>query len=208
MPRIPETERLNVISAPDRALWAEKGSILAGMDEVGRGPLAGPVVAACVVMPAEPLVPYVNDSKKLSEKRRESVNADILVTALDYALAWVGPEIIDEINILEATRRAITEAFSNMRLPITDVMIDALSGLPLEARQHVLIHGDARCYSIAAASILAKVARDAYMIEQDRLYPAYGFARNKGYGTAEHIAALKAYGPCPLHRRSFIKRFV
>ena len=95
-----------------------------------------------------------------------------------------------------------------MRLPITDVMIDALSGLPLEARQHVLIHGDARCYSIAAASILAKVARDAYMIEQDRLYPAYGFARNKGYGTAEHIAALKAYGPRPLHRRSFIKRFV
>lgn len=208
MPRIPETERLNVISAPDRALWAEKGCILAGMDEVGRGPLAGPVVAACVVMPAEPLVPYVNDSKKLSEKRRESVNADILVTALDYALAWVGPEIIDEINILEATRRAFTEAFSNMRLPITDVMIDALSGQPLEARQHVLIHGDARCYSIAAASILAKVARDAYMIEQDRLYPAYGFARNKGYGTAEHIAALKAYGPCPLHRRSFIKRFV
>lgn len=208
MPRIPEAERLLQISAPDRALWADETCVLAGMDEVGRGPLAGPVVAACVVMPREPLVPYVNDSKKLSEKRRESVSEVLRSTALEWHLAWVGPEIIDEINILEATRRAFTEAFAGMRLPITDVMIDALSGLSLDARQHVLVHGDAQCYSIAAASILAKVARDAYMIEQDKLYPAYGFARNKGYGTAEHIAALRSHGPCPIHRRSFIGRFV
>ena len=124
------------------------------------------------------------------------------------SLAWVGPEVIDEINILEATKRAFTEAYDTIGLPVTDVMIDALSGLPIAARQHILIHGDAQCYSIAAASVAAKVARDAYMREQDALYPVYGFARNKGYGTAEHIAALRKYGPCPLHRRSFIGKFI
>lgn len=208
MARISEAERLMVLSEPDRLLWKEPGCVLAGMDEVGRGPLAGPVVAACIVMPQEPLVPYVNDSKKLSEKRRESVAAALKETALACSLAWVGPEVIDEINILEATKRAFTEAYDTIGLPVTDVMIDALSGLPIAARQHILIHGDARCYSIAAASVAAKVARDAYMREQDALYPVYGFARNKGYGTAEHIAALRKYGPCPLHRRSFIGKFI
>ena len=116
--------------------------------------------------------------------------------------------MIDEINILEATKRAFTEAYDTIGLPVTDVMIDALSGLPIAARQHILIHGDAQCYSIAAASVAAKVARDAYMREQDALYPVYGFARNKGYGTAEHIAALRKYGPCPIHRRSFIGKFI
>ena len=203
-----ELLRLNELSKIDRTYWDQPGVVLAGMDEVGRGPLAGPVVVGCVVMPPEPLLPYINDSKKLSEKRRESLYEQILTTSLAHSTAWVGPEVIDEINILEATKQGFAEAFRSIGLPVTDVLIDALRGLDIPARQHPLIHGDALTYSIGAASILAKVARDRYMIEQDALYPQYGFARNKGYGTAEHIAALKQYGPCPLHRRSFIGHFV
>jgi len=207
MARMPEADRLQLISEPDRALWAE-GCVLAGLDEVGRGPLAGPVVVACCAMPSEPLIPYVNDSKKLSEKRRIQVEVQIRELALGYHLAWIGPDTIDEINILQATKRAFEEAYRGMPVAVTDVMIDAMSGLKIDAKQHVIIHGDAQCYSIAAASILAKVARDAYMCEQDALYPEYGFARNKGYGTAEHIAAIRKYGPCPIHRRSFIKKII
>ena len=203
-----ELLRLAALSKIDRAYWDQPGVILAGMDEVGRGPLAGPVVVGCVVMPPEPLLPYVNDSKKLSEKRREALYDQILATSLAHATAWIDPETIDEINILEATKRGFKEAFAKIGVPVTDVLIDALRGLDIPARQHPLIHGDALTYSIGAASILAKVARDRYMIEQDALYPQYGFARNKGYGTAEHIAALKQYGPCPIHRRSFIGHFV
>ena len=203
-----ELQRLAELSKIDKTYWDQPGVILAGMDEVGRGPLAGPVVVGCVVMPPEPLLPYVNDSKKLSEKRREALYDQILATSLAHATAWIDPETIDEINILEATKRGFKEAFAKIDLPVTDVLIDALRGLDIPARQHPLIHGDALTYSIGAASILAKVARDRYMIEQDALYPQYGFARNKGYGTAEHIAALKAYGPCPIHRKSFIGHFV
>ena len=202
-----ELQRLQKLTEIDRTYW-DQGLVLAGMDEVGRGPLAGPVVVGCVVMPPEPLLPYVNDSKKLSEKRREALYEQILTTSLAHSTAWVGPEVIDEINILEATKRGFMEAFARIGVPVTDVLIDALRGLDIPARQHPLIHGDALTYSIGAASILAKVARDRYMIEQDALYPQYGFARNKGYGTAEHIAALREYGPCPIHRRSFIGHFV
>ena len=203
-----ELQRLAELSKIDKTYWDQPGVILAGMDEVGRGPLAGPVVVGCVVMPPEPLLPYVNDSKKLSEKRREALYDQILATSLAHATAWIDPETIDEINILEATKRGFKEAFAKIGVPVTDVLIDALRGLDIPARQHPLIHGDALTYSIGAASILAKVARDRYMIEQDALYPQYGFARNKGYGTAEHIAALKEYGPCPIHRKSFIGHFV
>ena len=203
-----ELQRLAELSKIDKTYWDQPGVILAGMDEVGRGPLAGPVVVGCVVMPPEPLLPYVNDSKKLSEKRREALYDQILATSLAHATAWIDPETIDEINILEATKRGFKEAFAKIGVPVTDVLIDALRGLDIPARQHPLIHGDALTYSIGAASILAKVARDRYMIEQDALYPQYGFARNKGYGTAEHIAALKAYGPFPIHRKSFIGHFV
>ncbi len=203
-----EQLRLQKLSEIDRTYWAQTGVVLAGMDEVGRGPLAGPVVVGCVVMPPEPLLPYINDSKKVSETRRAALFDQIRATALAHATAWIGPETIDQINILEATKRGFAEAFAKVNLPVTDVLIDALQGLNIPARQHALIHGDALSYSIAAASILAKVARDRYMIEQDALYPQYGFARNKGYGTAEHIAALKKYGPCPIHRRSFIGHFV
>ena len=203
-----ELQRLQKLTEIDRTYWDRPGVVLAGMDEVGRGPLAGPVVVGCVVMPSEPLLPFVNDSKKLSEKRREALYDQIIETSLAHSTAWVGPEGIDEINILEATKRGFAEAFAKIGLPVTDVLIDALRGLDIPARQHPLIHGDALTYSIGAASILAKVARDRYMAEPDALYPQYGFARNKGYGTAEHIAALKAYGPCPIHRRSFIGHFV
>ena len=205
-----EAERLLKLTEIDRAYWAKPGAVLAGMDEVGRGPLAGPVVVGIAVMPPEPLIPYVNDSKKLSEKRRESVYAGIVKTARAYETAWVYEDVIDRINILEATKRAFAEAFraANEKTPITDVLIDALTGLDIAAEQHAFIHGDALCYSIAAASIIAKVERDRYMIEQDKIYPMYGFAQNKGYGTAAHIAAIKEYGPCPLHRRSFISKWL
>ena len=208
MTRLPETERLAILSSPDRAFWEQSGVVLAGMDEVGRGPLAGPVVVCCAAMPCEPLISYVNDSKQVSEKRREALYPILTETALGYATAWVYPDVIDEINILEATKRAFAEAFAKMPIPVTDVLIDALTGLNISARQHPLIHGDALSYSIACASIIAKVQRDRYMIEQDALYPEYGFARNKGYGSAEHIAAIRKFGPCPIHRRSFIRSYV
>ena len=208
MTRLPEQERLQQLSEPDRALWAQAGVLLAGMDEVGRGPLAGPVVVCCAAMPPEPLIPYVNDSKKVSEARREKLYPLLTQTALGYATAWVFQDVIDEINILEATKRAFAEAFEQMPIKATDVLIDALTGLKIPARQHPMIHGDALSYTIACASIIAKVERDRYMREQDALYPQYGFGKNKGYGTAEHIAALRKFGPCPLHRKSFIRSYV
>ena len=203
-----EQERLLTLSERDRAFWSRDGVILAGMDEVGRGPLAGPVVVCCIVMPPEPLLEYVNDSKKVSENRREALYERILSTCVEAQTAWVDQTVIDEINILEATKRAFNEAFQKMQTPVTDVLIDALTGLSIPARQHALIHGDALSYSIAAASIVAKVARDRYMREQDALYPMYGFAQNKGYGTKQHMDAIKEFGPCPLHRRSFIKNLL
>ena len=203
-----EANRLERLAAPDREYWKREGTVLAGMDEVGRGPLAGPVVAGLVVMPSEPLLEWINDSKKVTESRREILYDRICGAALCHATAWVGPDVIDRINILEATRIAFENAFSIAGYPVTDVMIDALSGLKIPAAQHVLIHGDALSYSIAAASILAKVERDRYMVEQDRIYPQYGFARNKGYGTKEHIEALVRFGPCPIHRKSFIRKWL
>lgn len=204
MPGMSEDERLYALTEIERSLWVQPGTVLAGMDEVGRGPLAGPVVAACVVMHKEPLVAYVNDSKKLSSKRRELLYEELKAHAESYALGWVESEEIDQINILQATKQAFCMAYNGVCLPVTDVLVDAVRDLAIPVRQHAYIHGDALSYLIAAASIIAKVERDRYMVKQDALYPQYGFARNKGYGTAEHIAALKRFGPCPLHRRSFI----
>ncbi len=204
MPRMPEVERLYALTEIERTLWIQPNILLAGMDEVGRGPLAGPVVAACVVLPQTPLISYVNDSKKLTPQRREYLYEQIKEQALCYSFGWLASEVIDEMNILQATRRAFCMAFEGIGLPVTDVLVDAIKDLPINARQHAYIHGDAMSYLIAAASIIAKVERDRYMCEQDAVYPEYGFARHKGYGTPEHIEALKKYGPCPLHRRSFI----
>ena len=182
------------------------GCIVAGMDEVGRGPLAGNVVTACVVMPEEPVIAWIDDSKKLSESRREKVYSEIMEHALYVGIGEVSPEEIDEINILEATRKAMRTAASTV--PADVFLIDAVTKLGLNGREVPVIKGDASSYSIAAASIVAKVVRDRQMIELDARYPEYGFARNKGYGTKEHIEALRKYGPCPFHRRSFIGHFI
>ena len=180
--------------------------LVAGIDEVGRGPLAGDVVTACVVMPEEPVIPWIDDSKKLSEKRRELVYDEIMDKALYVGVGRVGPKRIDEINILEATREAMRRAAEN--IPASVFLIDAVKQLGLRGREISIIKGDATSYAIAAASIVAKVTRDREMRAMDERYPEYGFIRNKGYGTAEHISALRRYGPCPIHRRSFIGHFV
>ena len=186
--------------------YKDGGIVVAGMDEAGRGPLAGNVVTACVVMPEEPLIEWIDDSKKLSESRREKVYDQILRHALYIGIGQVSPEEIDRINILEATRKAMRIAASGV--PASVFLIDAVTGLGLNGQEIPIIKGDAKSYSIAAASIVAKVTRDRQMAELDRLYPAYGFIRNKGYGTKEHIEALKRCGPCPEHRKSFIGHFV
>ena len=194
-------EKLLRLTQIEGELWAE-GLRVGGIDEVGRGPLAGPVVTACVCVPRAKLVMGVDDSKKLSEKRREALYP-LLLEAADYAeTTFIGPDVIDEINILNATRRAMETCAAGFGGSL--ILIDAVEGLRLPCASRALIHGDALSYMIGAASIVAKVTRDRYMIELDAKYPMYGFARNKGYGTAEHIAALRKYGPCPLHRRSFI----
>jgi len=205
MPGISRLERVQALKAFD-AQYESTGITVAGMDEAGRGPLAGDVVTACVVMPAEPLILWVDDSKKLSESRREKVYSEILDLALYVGIGRCSPEEIDRINILEATRKAMREAAA--QVPADLFLIDAVTGLGLSGREVPLIKGDASSYAIAAASIVAKVTRDREMREMDLKYPQYGFARNKGYGTAEHIAALREFGPCPLHRRSFIGHFV
>ena len=199
------TEKLHRLTEIERPLW-EAGRVLAGIDEVGRGPLAGPVVTACVSIAPDKLVPGVDDSKKLTEKRREQLYP-LLLAAADYAeTCFLPPEIIDEINILNATKRAMETCAAGFRGDL--ILVDAVEGLKLPCEVRPMVHGDALSYLIGAASIVAKVARDRYMIELDAQYPMYGFARNKGYGTAEHIAALKKYGPCPAHRRSFIGKIM
>lgn len=197
--------RLEEISQTDRELW-QAGRVFAGIDEAGRGPLCGPVAAACVVMPPEPLLLYVDDSKKLTEKRREALYDQILETAVYARVVLASPEEIDRVNILNATKHAMAEAAKDA--PCDLFLVDAIDRLDVPGEVRGIVHGDALCYSIAAASILAKVTRDRLLRELDAQYPQYGFARNKGYGTAEHIAALREYGPCPAHRRSFIGHFV
>ncbi len=203
MPRESEQARLErMIAEYETPLWAE-GAHVAGIDEVGRGPLAGPVVTACIIVPKDRLIPGVNDSKKVAEKKREKL-FDLLMENAEYVrTGWKTPGEIDSMNILAATKAAMEEAASGAH--DAHFLVDAVTGLHLPGPCTSIIHGDAVSYMIAAASIVAKVTRDRYMIELDEKYPQYGFARNKGYGTAEHIAALKEYGPCPEHRRSFIQ---
>lgn len=204
MAKIDREAKVQLLAETDAAFWSQ-GIVVAGIDEVGRGPLAGNVVTACVVMPSEPLLPWVDDSKKLSEKRRELVYEEIMKIALHVSIGQASPEEIDRMNILEANKMAMRDAAS--RVPAEVFLIDAVTGLGLNGQEISIIKGDANSYNIAAASIVAKVTRDRQMIELDKLYPEYGFARNKGYGTPEHIAALRKYGPCPEHRRSFIGNF-
>lgn len=200
-----ELDRLSALLRAEE-LWRGNHAVVAGIDEVGRGPLAGPVTVACVVMPQEPLVEYVNDSKRVTQRRRGIAAENIRKTALRYEIVSVGPERIDEINILNATKEAMRQAACAV-MPDT-LLIDAVDLGEMPFACVPIIGGDGKCYSIAAASILAKVTRDEYMRKMDEIYPQYGFARNKGYGTAEHIAALRQYGPCPIHRRSFLKNIL
>lgn len=193
-------EKLIRLTQIEEELWAQ-GLRIAGIDEVGRGPLAGPVVTACVSIPKNRLILGVDDSKKVSEKKREALY-DQLIAAADYCeVCSLGPEVIDEINILNATKQAMETCGASFN---GIFLVDAVKGLHLPGEIRSMIHGDALSYMIGAASIVAKVTRDRYMIEMDALYPMYGFARNKGYGTKEHIEALKKFGPCPIHRKSFI----
>lgn len=208
-------EKLQTMQVYERDLRAAGKRCIAGVDEVGRGPLAGPVVAACVVLPEDFDVLGVDDSKKLSEKKREQLYDAILSEALAYGIGMQDNASIDEINILEATKEAmrcaIIEAEQKLRektgCGIDHVLIDALTLREIAIPQTGIIKGDSASLSIAAASILAKVTRDRMMVEYDSIYPGYAFAKNKGYGTKAHYEGLQAQGMTPIHRRSFLKNF-
>ncbi len=193
----------------ERELECAGKLIIAGVDEVGRGPLCGPVVCAAVVMPLceDKLIVGVDDSKKLSEKKRKLLNEKILETAIDYKICEVGPERIDEINILNATIECMQKCVDGLKVKIDALLVDAVKhdfGIYTKS----IIKGDAKSYSIGCASIIAKVYRDTLMEEYAKTYPEYGFEKHKGYGTKQHIEALKTYGTTPIHRKTFIKNFV
>ena len=181
---------------------------ICGIDEVGRGPLAGPVVAGAVILPKDCDILYINDSKKLSAKKREQLYDEIMEKAVAVGIGMVGPNRIDEINILQATYEAMREAIRNLAVKPDILLNDAVTIPEVDIKQVPIIKGDAKSISIGAASIVAKVTRDRLMVEYDKIMPEYDFASNKGYGSAEHIAALKKYGPTQIHRASFIKNFV
>lgn len=184
--------------------------VICGIDEVGRGPLAGPVVAGAVILPRDCQILYLNDSKQLSEKKREELYEVIMEQAVATGIGYASPQRIDEINILQATYEAMREAVSQLPIEPAVLLNDAVT-IPMikpSIHQVPIIKGDAKSVSIAAASIIAKVTRDRLMADYDILFPEYGFASNKGYGAAAHIQALQTYGPTPIHRRSFIKNFV
>ena len=181
---------------------------VAGIDEAGRGPLAGPVVAAAVILPKDIFLPFLNDSKKVTEKRRDVLFDEIKQNAIAYSIGIASNTLIDEINILQATYEAMREAVNALEKTPDVLLVDAVHIPDINIKQVGIVKGDAKSVNIAAASILAKVTRDRLMAEYDKIYPEYGFASNKGYGTATHIAALKEIGPCAIHRKSFIGNFV
>ncbi len=204
-----EIERLTNLKKIEKDLHQKGINYIAGIDEAGRGPLAGPVVVASVIMPEDSMIEGVNDSKKVSEKKREKLYDLIIEEAISYSVAIIGQDEIDNINILNATKKGLTTCVKELDIKPDLIIVDALNkidtqGIPYQS----IIKGDAKCYSIAAASILAKVTRDRIMREWDKVYPQYGFAAHKGYGTAKHIEAIKEYGLCPIHRRSFTKKFI
>ena len=204
-----ELIRLTQLKEIEKDLHQKGFKNICGIDEAGRGPLAGPVVVASVIMPQNSMIEGVNDSKKVSEKKRELLYDKIIEEAISYSVAIIGHDVIDDINILNATKQGVTSVVKGLNVRPDLIIIDALehidtNGVPYES----IIKGDAKCYSIAAASILAKVTRDRIMREWDEVYPQYGFINHKGYGTAKHIQAIKEYGLCPIHRRSFTKKFV
>ena len=204
-----EIERLNKLKEYEQNLYKSGIQYIAGIDEAGRGPLAGPVVVGIAIMKPESFIEGVNDSKKISEKKRETLYDQITNEAIDWSVGIIDQKEIDEINILNATKKALHMAIENLKIRPDRIIVDALQnidtcGIPYTS----IIKGDAKIYSISAASIIAKVTRDRIMREYDEIYPEYGFAGHKGYGTAKHIQAIKTYGPCPIHRESFIKNFI
>ena len=201
-----ERERLEKMREYERKY--EPFGPVCGLDEAGRGPLAGPVVAAAVILPKDCEILYLNDSKKLSPARREALYDEIMDKAMGVGVGIVGPLRIDEINILQADYEAMCEALGQLPLMPATLLNDAVTIPQVKIRQVPIIKGDAKSLSIAAASVIAKVTRDRIMLEYDDVYPEYGFAGHKGYGTAAHIAAIRKYGPTPIHRRSFISHFV
>ncbi len=204
-----EEQRLNELKEIDKSYFKEGYNYICGIDEAGRGPLAGPVVVAAVIMPKDSMIEGVNDSKKVSEKKREKLYELIIEEAISYSVGIVDQNEIDRINILNATKAGLTEAVRTLKVKPELILVDALTnidtcGVPYQS----IIKGDAKSYSIAAASIIAKVTRDRIMREWDKVYPQYGFERHKGYGTAAHISAIKENGLCPLHRLSFVKNII
>lgn len=208
-----EVERLKKLKQYEYNLGKEGYKIICGADEAGRGPLAGPVSVGVVVMKPDSMLEWVNDSKKVTERRREILYDRIIEDSLAWSVNLVSQQEIDELNILEATKKGLTYAIKDVIEQLKQkpdiLIVDALREIDTcGITYQSIIKGDANCYSISCASILAKVTRDRIMREWDEIYPQYGFAKNKGYGTAAHIAAIKEFGPCPLHRKSFIKNFI
>ncbi len=214
-----ELERLKEIKKIEEELYLKGTTSIAGIDEAGRGPLAGPVVVACVVMPRDSMIEGVNDSKKVSEKKREKLYEEIIKEAIGYGVGIMSQEEIDRINILNATKEGLTTAIKELERDLKEknrnfdkpeiILVDALTKIDTDHIPYKsIIKGDAKSYSIAAASIIAKVTRDRIMRQWAEVYPMYGFEKHKGYGTAMHISAIKEYGLCPLHRRSFVKNIV
>lgn len=204
-----ELLRLQELKKIEEDIYSQGKECICGIDEAGRGPLAGPVVVASVIMPKDSMIEGVNDSKKVSEKKREKLYDEIIENAISYSVGIVDQKEIDRVNILNATKAGLTESIKGLKVKPDIILVDALKGIdtcgiPYQS----IIKGDAKCYSIAAASIIAKVTRDRIMRQWHEIYPEYNFIQHKGYGTAAHIQAIKEYGLCPLHRLSFVKNIV
>lgn len=202
-----ERERLEKLRYYEHK-YEQKYPMVCGIDEVGRGPLAGPVCAAAVILPKDCEILYINDSKKLSESRREALYEEIMEKAIAVGIGLVSPQVIDEVNILQATYIAMRDAISQLEVAPDILLNDAVTIPEVTIKQVPIVKGDAKSISIGAASIIAKVTRDRLMKEYDAVMPEYGFAQNKGYGTKEHIDAIRRVGPSPIHRNTFIQNFV
>lgn len=214
-----ELQRLQELQKIEKNLYAQGVESICGIDEAGRGPLAGPVVVASVIMPKDSMIEGVNDSKKVSEKKREMLYEQIIKEAVAYGVGIIDQNEIDKVNILNATKEGLTTCIKELEKDLQEknrgfdkpeiILVDALTKIDTDGISYrSIIKGDAKSYSIAAASIIAKVTRDRIMRQWDEVYPEYGFEKHKGYGTATHIAAIREYGLCPLHRKTFVKKFI
>ena len=204
-----EETRLKHLKEYEDRLYKTGLTYIAGIDEAGRGPLAGPVVVGVAIMKPDSFIEGVNDSKKISETKREKLYEQITNEAISWSVGIVDEKEIDKINILNATKKALTEALGKLETRPDRILVDALDNIDTKGIPYTsIIKGDAKVYSISCASIIAKVTRDRMLRKYDEMYPQYGFAKHKGYGTAMHIEAIKKYGPCPIHRKTFIKHFI